>query len=93
MKKTKVVFSKLAEKQTAKVPKYIAENLKFWVVAVEKFGLFEVRRIRSYNDEALQGELWGLRSIRLSRSYRAYYRVFHQEVILVMIERIDKHVY
>ena len=53
----------------------------------------EVRKIPGYHDEPLIGELKGLRSIRLSRSYRAYYRIVAGAAVMVNVERIDKHEY
>jgi hypothetical protein len=39
------------------------------------------------------GKLKGLRSIRLSRGYRAYYRSVKDAVEFVRVERVDKHGY
>ncbi len=46
-----------------------------------------------YHDEPLKGELKGLRSIRLSKGYRAYYKMMKDAVELVRVEGVDKHVY
>ena len=35
----------------------------------------------------------GFRSIRLSRGYRAYYRVLKESIEFVFVERVDKHEY
>ena len=64
-----------------------------WVEDVEERGLAEVRKISGYHDEPLRGELKGLRSIRRSRGYRAYYRIFDRQIKFVNVERIDKHEY
>jgi len=40
-----------------------------------------------------KGALRGLRSIRLSKGYRAYYRVERDEIEFINVERVDKHVY
>jgi proteic killer suppression protein len=68
-----VEISKRAAKQLRKVPDHIRSNLMIWILAVEADGLEQVRRIRGYHDEPLQGDRAGQRSIRLSRSYRAIY--------------------
>jgi hypothetical protein len=43
-----------------------------------------VRKISGYNDEPCKGALSGLRSIRLSKSYRAYYRIIKDQVEFVV---------
>jgi hypothetical protein len=37
--------------------------------------------------------LRGHRSIRLSRGYRAYYRIMKTSIQFIHVERVDKHVY
>lgn len=88
-----VLLSKSAKKQLLKVPGFIRDKLLSWVMAVEKNGLEVVRRIPGFHDEPLQGELKGLRSIRLSRSYRAYYRIVRGQVESIFVEGVDKHEY
>ena len=75
------------------IPRHVAVKLQDWVEDVEDRGLEEVRKIPGYHDEPLTGVLRGLRSIRLSKSYRAYYRIVRDAVEFVRVERIDKHVY
>ena len=89
----RVELSKLAIKQIRKLPKEIVFSFQQWVLDVEAQGLEEVRKIPGYHDEPLKGSMWGLRSVRLSRAYRAYYRVDHDQVRFVKVERIDKHEY
>lgn len=72
---------------------HVAVKLQDWVEDVEDRGLEEVRKIPGYHDEPLRGALKGLRSIRLSLGYRAYYRVVKDAVEFVRVERVDKHVY
>ena len=60
---------------------------------VEDRGLEEVRKIAGYHDEPLKGALKGLRSIRLSKGYRAYYKIVKDRVEFIRVERVDKHVY
>ncbi len=75
------------------MPRHVAVKLQDWVEDVEDRGLDEVRKIPGYHDEPLKGALAGPRSIRLSKSYRAYYRVVMNTVTFVCIEGVDKHVY
>lgn len=88
-----VELSSLVKKQLKKLPVHIVVSFQNWVEDVEERGLEEVRKIPGYHDEPLRGELKGLRSIRLSRGYRAYYRIVDDQVTFVNVERIDKHEY
>jgi toxin HigB-1 len=72
---------------------HVAVKLQDWVEDVEDRGLEEVRKVPGYHDEPLKGALKGLRSIRLSKGYRAYYRLVNGDVALVHVEGVDKHVY
>lgn len=80
-------------KALRKLPVYIVIKFQDWVKQVEKYGLQEVRKVKSYHDEPLRGKLKGLRSIRLSKGYRAYYRIVGKQVEVAFVERIDKHEY
>jgi proteic killer suppression protein len=88
-----VVLSKQAEKDLSAVPRHVALKLQDWVEDVEDRGIEAVRRIPGYHDEPLKGALKGLRSIRLSKGYRAYYRVMKGVVEFLHVEGVDKHVY
>lgn len=88
-----VELSSLVKKQLKKLPIHIVVSFQNWVEDVEERGLEEVRKIPGYHDEPLRGELKGLRSIRLSRGYRAYYRIVDGQVKFINVERIDKHEY
>lgn len=88
-----VELSTLTKKQLKKLPIHIVVSFQNWVEDVETRGLEEVRKTPGYHDEPLKGELKGLRSVRLSRAYRAYYRVEGSTVQFVSVERIDKHEY
>lgn len=90
---TTVILSERAKRDLRKVPRFIAIKLQEWVEDVEERGVEKVRTIPGYHDEPLQGKLIGYRSIRLSRSYRAYYRIFGKQIQFVSIERVDKHEY
>jgi toxin HigB-1 len=89
-----VELSNRARKQLQKVPRHIIENLAAWVDDVEERGLEEVRKISGYHDEPLHGSRMGQRSIRLSKAYRAIYRVCNNDSIeFVSVEEISKHEY
>ncbi|PIT99128.1 MAG: hypothetical protein COT74_08935 [Bdellovibrionales bacterium CG10_big_fil_rev_8_21_14_0_10_45_34] len=90
---SEVQLSDLVKKQLKKLPIHIVVNFQNWVEDVEERGLDEVRKIPGYHDELLKGKLSGLRSVRLSRAYRAYYRLAGRAVLFVRVERIDKHEY
>ena len=90
---TKVELSSLVKKQLKKLPVHIVISFQNWSEDVEDRGLLEVRKIAGYHDEPLKGDLKDYRSIRLSRSYRAYYRIINDTVEFVRVERIDKHEY
>jgi len=90
----RVELSNRARKQLRTVPRHIVENLASWVEDVEERGFEEVRKISGYHDEPLHGNRSGQRSIRLSRAYRAIYRVFNNASIeFVSVEEISKHAY
>ncbi len=90
----RVELSSLARKQLKRTPRHIVENLAAWVDDVETQGLEEARKVPGYHDEPLHGERQGQRSIRLSRSYRAFYVVKSEGVAqFVLIEEITKHAY
>jgi proteic killer suppression protein len=88
-----VQISKQAQKQIEKVPSYIADKLLGWVLDLQARGLEEVRKTPGFHDEPLRGKLAGMRSIRLSRGYRAYYQIIHDRIEFVRIEGVDKHEY
>ncbi len=90
---TTVELTNLVKKQLRKLPVHIVISFQNWVEDVEDRGLLEVRKIAGYHDEPLKGELKDMRSIRLSKSYRAYYRLVNGSVEFVKVERIDKHEY
>lgn len=89
----RVDISERAKKELKKVPSYIALKLQDWVEDVEERGLEEVRKIPGFNDEPCKGEMKGYRSIRLSRAYRAYYKILKDNVEFILVERVDKHEY
>lgn len=89
----RVAISKLAAKHLRRLLRHIVDNLAIWVAAVEHDGLEEVRKVRGYHDEPLQGTRAGQRSIRLSRAYRAIYEIREGTAKFVSIEDVTKHEY
>ena len=89
-----VVWDKKVEKQLNKIPVYIAEKFRSWVVAVETDGINEVRKLSGFHDEPLKGKRSGQRSIRLSKAYRAIYQVSSDGSIeLIEVIEVNKHEY
>ena len=73
----------------------IVKNHKFlgWVELVERDGLEEARKTSGFHDEVLGGKRKGQRSVRLSRSYRAFYSIKRDEIEFVLVEEVNKHDY
>jgi proteic killer suppression protein len=89
-----VELSKLAKKQLRKVPRHVVDKLLGWIKLVEREGLREARRIPGYHDEPLRGSRRGQRSIRLSKAYRAIYRIRRNgRIEFVRVEEVSKHGY
>lgn len=88
-----VQTSKRALKSLEKAPRQAVAKYMLWRSQVMENGLARVQRIPSYNDEALHGKLKGLRSIRLTDGYRAYYRIVQDGVLCVYVEEVNKHDY
>lgn len=89
----RVILSKNAKKDLQKVPKYVALLLQDWTEDVEDRGLEEVRKTSGYHDEPLKGDRIGQRSIRLTKAYRAFYRILDEEIIFAYVEEVNKHEY
>lgn len=85
----KVVVTKRAEKSLFKVPRHVAVNFIFWKKEVQTHGIERVRKVPGYHDEPLKGKLRGVRSIRLGKGYRAYYRVEKGEVRALIVEEVN----
>ena len=86
------IHDKLAKRLT-RVPKHVAVKLKAWVYAVEIYGLEFASRSPGFHDEPLRGARAGQRSIRLTRSYRAFYRIerrgLHRHVFVFEVNKHD----
>jgi proteic killer suppression protein len=92
---TNVVLAKGVAKKLKKLPQHVVDKLLDWVSTVETLGLEQVRKVPGYHDEPLSGDRAGQRSIRLSRSYRAFYSVERNEVRIeyVHVTEVNKHEY
>lgn len=80
-------------KSLRKTPRHVVAKYVLWRSEVIEHGLEVVQRIPSYHDEPLLGKLKGIRSIKLSDGYRAYYRIGHGEIVCVIVEEVNKHDY
>lgn len=90
----RVNLTRRVQKQILKLPAHIQRKLLTWSRMVGKLGLEEVRKVPGWHDEPLVGPRRDSRSIRLSRAYRAMYRVVQdrgEEV--VSVEEVNKHDY
>ena len=90
---TAVVISRAAEKDLRKVPKHVQVNFLTWLDAVAVEGLESVRKVPGYHDEPLAGPRKGQRSIRLSKGYRAIYKIEGSTAKLVRVLEVNKHEY
>ena len=88
-----VVISKKTQKDLKKVPMHIVNKLMAWVESVETEGVENVRKVPGFHDEPLHGQRTGQRSIRLSKAYRAIYRIVADKIEFVLIEEVNKHDY
>jgi proteic killer suppression protein len=90
----RVILTDGARKDLRKLPSHIFRKFEFWVKQVTIEGIQKVRKISGFHDEALRGDRQGQRSIRLTRSYRAIYRVIvGGEIELIQVEEINKDEY
>jgi len=90
----RVELTRRAEKQVRRIPVHVGAKLLHWVYLVREIGLEEVRRIPGFHDEPLVGRRRGMRSVRLSRAYRALYRVVPQgDIEVACVEEVSKHGY
>ena len=90
----RVVLTDSARKDLKKLPKHIFRKFEFWVKQITIDGIQKVRKIPGLHDEPLKGDRQGQRSVRLSRTYRAIYRMLRDnELELVQVEEINKHEY
>ena len=89
-----VILTDKALKDLRNLPDHILRKFEFWVKQVTIEGITMVRKIPGFHDEPLKGQRHGHRSIRLSKSYRAIYRVLpSHQIELIQVEEITKHEY
>jgi proteic killer suppression protein len=94
VKKHVVCFEKVCHLFKHKIPVNIVEKLYHWACRVEMIGLYETRKIKSFNDEPLSGKRFGQRSIRLNKAYRAFYKIHQKEdLIIVDVIEVNHHEY
>jgi len=90
----KVYWSKSVEKDLARLPEFIRQKFRAWVVAVEQDGMPAVRQLKGFHDEPLRGIRAGQRSIRLSRAYRVIYTEQKDgQIRLAQVIEVNKHEY
>jgi toxin HigB-1 len=89
-----VKISQKAQKELRKVPDHVLRKLREWITSVQSSGLHNTRKVPGFHDEPLQGQWRGYRSIRLSKSYRAFYTMGEEgHIEFILIERVNKHDY
>jgi len=90
----RVQWDRTVQKQILKLPFSMVGSFYDWVHAVEQLGMERVRVLPGYHDEKLKGPLRGLRSVRISKTYRVLYYETEQGLVKVArITRISKHDY
>ncbi len=89
-----VVDLSLVEKQISRLPPSIWLKLKRWIAFIHRYGLYESRKVPGFHDEPLKGQLEGLRSVRLNRSWRVIYETKKNgEINIIQVTRVSKHEY
>ncbi|MHB1947593.1 MAG: type II toxin-antitoxin system mRNA interferase toxin, RelE/StbE family [Gammaproteobacteria bacterium] len=94
MKICSIEIVKKAQEDLLKVPAYIKDKLLLWIDAVERVGIYQMRKISGFHDEPLKGNRKGQRSIRLNKAYRAIYiEDNRKEIHIISIIEVNKHEY
>jgi proteic killer suppression protein len=78
-----------------RVPQSIVTKLQEWVDSIGMEGLHKTRKIAGYHDEPVHGKARrGQRSIRLNRSWRAFYRIDEAGIVhFIEIIEVNHHEY
>ncbi len=87
-------WSKAVDKDLDRLPEFIQQKFRSWVVAVERDGMLSVRQLKGFHDEPLRGERAGQRSVRLNRAYRVFY--FERQdgqIHIAQVIEVNKHEY
>jgi proteic killer suppression protein len=95
-KEVRVEFTKFAEKQMERLPKYIREQALDWIESLKISGLPATRKSFGYHDEPLKGNRIGQRSVRLNKAWRLLYQEFESENrkwIQITVIEVNKHEY
>jgi len=87
-----VLETKAAKKALDRAPQEIQRNYTAWLQIVRLQGPEGLRVIKGFHDEALTGELKGLRSSRLSRKWRVVYSV-EKATVTVEVCDVNPHEY
>ena len=92
---TTVVLDAAVQKALPKLPLNVRAKLLGWVLSVQSDGLENVRKAPGFHDEPLKGKRAGQRSVRLSRTYCALYRIERNavRVEIVRVFDVNKHDY
>ena len=86
--------TKRALKSLSRAPHLVRVNYLLWRGQIEESGLEDVRKVPGYHDEPLQGKLRDMRSVRLGRSYRIFYRIASIGTLeTVLVEEVNHHDY
>jgi len=90
----KVRWSNSVDKSLDRLPEFIQQKFRAWVVAVERDGMQAVRQLKGFHDEPLRGNRAGQRSVRLNLAYRVIYIEGRDGSILIAeVIEVNKHEY
>ena len=90
----KVYWSKSVEKDLSRLPEFIRQKFRAWIVAVERGGMSAVRQLKGFHDEPLRGSRVGQRSLRLNRAYRVIYiEQKDAQIHIAQVIEVNKHEY
>ncbi len=91
---TEIQITKQALKELRRIPEYLQEKFRAWMVAVNKTGIEETRKRPGWHDEPLQGDRKGQRSIRLNKQWRAIYIVKKNgQIEFIEVQEVTPHEY
>ncbi len=90
-----VRITKFAKKELRYLPTFVIEKLQYWIESIQTDGLRQTKKIPGFHDEPVKGKIrGGQRSIRLSKAYRAFYKIENEgKTLLIEIIEVNKHVY
>ncbi len=89
-----ILVSAKAKKQLKKVPSHISTKFEYWCDLIKFMGLRKSRQYKGFHDEPLKGNRKGLRSVRLSKAYRAIYIETDPKMYeIIEVLEVNKHEY